>query len=1062
MILRRLPSFAAFHVLDQFCEIFAQSEYAMAIVNGMAAVRYSIFTPEQRELYASAFLTLLRRCAVATPAFPDVFRNVAQFVAAGGKGADTIGTAFVSLVEENTHVFPFLSPFVFQLLANPLFLGAVPTLAGIGAGLRLHLVRTQRQLQTASIDVVELTALLLIMALAELFKPDAENRLAMIVSALLGVDAVGPEAVTTAAVSRADGTATRLLDAARQHITQFIQAGGEKPLLSALHRASLRGGVARLAGYCLQDSECATQLETVHTEILARLDATDVGEVRGVARYIGLAARVRPEFIAPFLASEVETLAVNHQDRFKFWKKKGKVMLSPSAASLAIAFALDTGGGPQIANLFAPCAASFLHDDILPQRIRLELVRAAFARAGVDSHFDVTDGPPFVQLALSVLKKPTDLGEHDDAMRVLIAAFRATPALIPDPEQLLTDALAIIRTELSGSELIQLFTSTSELIEVIIVGKAITSPALLLSYHHTILRYAKIPRLAIPVLNAVRRIVGAYSTLTDSSPTRILQIASASAIIGLLKEYSKIAQEIACALFTFIKPGDYDISTVAATAEVLFAFDMPESRMAMLNSAILFQTDGEIFAPAAETLFLEFAATKYARENPGELAHAYLQASAPAASALLKLLEIDSTAVVNRLLSEPLDAAVGAAFQAFLTSPQFKDSVLRQLLYCDASFVETALLILRDSTLPFEGNAEEIYVRLSVLILDTHQPELTAIICDILAKHVTNPSAFYPEGTAREALLVETDSLGIRLLFEDLIPRSGVNHAKLLELAKAINAEHPMISAVVCGKLLSVTESADAARDIVDILIGESRGETVAAERFRALGNFALAALDARAAQCTRVLKFLIENGQSPIALSSLAKVVSAATDDSLFEASEILLRLLETILEAGTEVLLPSALRILAVVAGSRRLATYSRASESFTVIFPLVVAAAFGLERDACATAIVALSRRTGVPPLVLSDDYAEFVDGNAGVLVKAIKDIDSFVTQLQKARARENAKVRAGVCYLLAALFARDKKRLDSRKAELVHAVVEEMRSAVDAIKVSAARALALLVE
>jgi hypothetical protein len=51
------------------------------------------------------------------PEFPDVFRKVAQFIA--------VGVALVTLVEENTRVFPFL-------LANQFFLEAVPTQAGVG------------------------------------------------------------------------------------------------------------------------------------------------------------------------------------------------------------------------------------------------------------------------------------------------------------------------------------------------------------------------------------------------------------------------------------------------------------------------------------------------------------------------------------------------------------------------------------------------------------------------------------------------------------------------------------------------------------------------------------------------------------------------------------------------------------------------------------------------------------------------------------------------------------------------------------------------------------------
>jgi hypothetical protein len=39
-----------------------------------------------------------------------------------------------------------------------------------------------------------------------------------------------------------------------------------------------------------------------------------------------------------------------------------------------------------------------------------------------------------VRHAISLLKKPTDVFEHEDALRVLIAAFRTAPALITEPE----------------------------------------------------------------------------------------------------------------------------------------------------------------------------------------------------------------------------------------------------------------------------------------------------------------------------------------------------------------------------------------------------------------------------------------------------------------------------------------------------------------------------------------------------------------------------------------------------------------------------------------------------
>jgi hypothetical protein len=85
--------------------------------------------------------------------------------------------------------------------------------------------------------------------------------------------------------------------------------------------------------------------------------------------------------------------------------------------------------------------------------------------------------------------------------------------------------------------------------------------------------------------------------------------------------------------------------------------------------------------------------------------------------------------------------------------------------------------------------------------------------------------------------------------------------------------------------------------------------------------------------QRTDVLSFLTENNPSPIALSSLAKVV---TDHIVVEGTEALCPL-------------PCGYR------WSRGLATATHSTEIFTTLFRFVIVAAFDLERDACAKAIV-----------------------------------------------------------------------------------------------------------
>jgi hypothetical protein len=118
---------------------------------------------------------------------------------------------------------------------------------------------------------------------------------------------------------------------------------------------------------------------------------------------------------------------------------------------------------------------------------------------------------------------------------------------------------------------------------------------------------------------------------------------------------------------------------------------------------------------------------------------------------------------------------------------------------------------------------------------------------------------------------------------------------------------------------------------------------------------------DAQSAQPTRVINFLIETASHR---SRHRRSQKWCLNDSLFEPSEAALSLPASDPRSCTEPLLLSTQRILAVAAIPQCLPISTRAIEIFTALFPLVVSAAFGLECDVCATAIVAISQRTGAP--------------------------------------------------------------------------------------------------
>jgi hypothetical protein len=104
------------------------------------------------------------------------------------------------------------------------------------------------------------------MMLVGIFQPDAEGCLTLMVSALLSVDAP-------------------------------VEVSDEKWLLSASPR---RAAIHR-TGHCLQDPECMRQLEPSTRACTPQTTS----EASGVTQHICLAARVRPEFIAPFFATRL-------------------------------------------------------------------------------------------------------------------------------------------------------------------------------------------------------------------------------------------------------------------------------------------------------------------------------------------------------------------------------------------------------------------------------------------------------------------------------------------------------------------------------------------------------------------------------------------------------------------------------------------------------------------------------------------------------------------------------------------------------------------------------------
>jgi hypothetical protein len=1068
LLFKKMPAPAALYTLSQFCVVFAESELRLRINQGMAVTRFMTFNPEQKELYAGCLIRLLERGAVAADQFAAIFRNVIGFVVSSSPEAQRTSAALVELVQEKDFVFPYLSPTIFQFLLSPQFLNAVPTLASLGATLGPHVSRVKGQLQNASIDLSSLIAILLILRFVEIYKPDTKTKLALIATTILEIEPQPEETLVAAvcAFKGEQGFGGKILAATRGLIDKYINFGGEKPLLLLNDRGLLKAAVAVLHGYLVQTEEVSKDFETIQADVLSRFDPAKSlpTEGEGIAKYFGLVGKTKPETVMQFLQQEAETLITNFENRFKLWKKKGKTYLNLPSMFIAVSYFFDYAPVAYNASaLYPPCNGALFKDKDLSDRIRLQFMKSSLARASKVSTFQVPDAPQMVKYAVSKLRGQQNLLEYHEAVSVLVAAFKGTAALISEPDKILDHALSIIGPQLSGSEIIRIIGDLSELLAVIISQSHRVTPDLFLTFHQCFLRYIQLPRFTMPILEALRRILDAYETLNEPSETLLLQVAALYVVVALIDDYAEPAKTVVRDLFKLIKPGDYSLATPIASAQALFNFEVPDIYSAMINTPLVFSQRPEPFGSAAEKLFVSFTGTRQAREKLPEIVHHYLGATMNCDAAMQKLLSIDCSEVIRQLVTEPFGPVLVSVVSHILASPDFKNESLKHLLYCDEAVIENALNLMKESVVPFEGNSEEIYVRLTILHLKLREPNLTNTICDILCQHLAHSDTFGPDSTARVQILDFENTAGLRMVFDNLVSRPGTDFQKLVDLVASVSerdADSGVIAAVACGSILPHVKTPELMRAIIDILTKHAEPGRVADERFRAIGNMAQAPPDIRSNENIRVMTFLIERGgTNPIGLVSLVRIVSAAGDEHVFQVNQELFPLLLKLCQQPDSQLVLPALMIATVMAKSGRLTT-PHATDSFLELFPLVIATVFAYDKETSRQAITALCKRLVIPAFLITNQVVDFVDANVQILVRSLKDVPTFVSQIEKVRAHEDERVRAGVVYLTASLIRYGGGVLIDRRAELLEEVIVCMKDESELVRRVSTNAFGIL--
>lgn len=1067
LVIRRLPSQAALYTMNYFCSALGQTEFSLDILSALANVKIQVCSADQREQYSTCFFTLMKKCVMRVPEYMEIFKNVVIFMSESGQQSRDAIMGFICVVQQNPFCYSVLFPNLFIIMMDPHFLYGVPTLATAGAILETYIARSVKQIEMAGITLPSVMSLLMIFSCCQLFTSETQEKLRVIVCRLVDAAPQSAGAMAKTIFSRMGGDfCVKLLSACQSHINTYVKYGGEKPLLAPKVQSALRAAIAVCSGYLVQLECCVGQVETVNRDVMARFIQTEHSEIEGISKYLGLVSSVKPAFAIKFVNEQLDILIANRQDKLKFWKKKAIPQMPAQSAVLSTALIMEnvSSGSRELSNIFQLCVTAFLNDNSIQEQYKMALIRAGFDLSQRDNSFQIQNGKQIAQHVVQNMKNVKAIEEFAAGIGALRSILRVNPSLIDNAE-------AIIKSILEGThkfkpaELVEsVIPGVGDLIQTIVTVANISDPSIMLSFHEVLLPMLVMPSCTLVALVSMKQVVNSFKTLQNGMTA--LSMAVAYIILSNVPAYAEQATPVSERLLTLIHQAKYDFSSPKAIASQLIQFDTPDLLPTIFSAAKHFAKAPSQYSHACSVFLKAFAETNQTSAVVKALVHEYVELPLDMCEALVLLVNFDVASVTEQLLEEPVDGSVVSSLSSLFTSEQSKDLVIRQLLSCNSEKNLNCVRLLQKVrySIPFEGNAEYVYIHIARIALENTTPEVHNLICDILLVNLANKEPFEAEGQARKDFETNTMAV-IRAIFKDLLSQSTANPTELFSNAEKISKCDEtcgIVAAAAAGSVIHCDISLDLSGSILELLAMPG-SDAVKNECFIAIGEFADASLEVKTSKASSVVTSLIENikkSPNPYAVASLVRIVMSLIPEQVFEMASEVLDLVQELLTNATQEVTVSALEVLTFLASSSRLTSSSEVSKKLSQILPLVVVNIQSAGLEASSKAISALCKRLGFPPLSVTETVYEFVDRNISVLKAPTVDQAAFVSQLLRCKSSKNETIRASICYLSAALLHACGDALAAEKSGIVALVSEMMSDSSSDVRLSASRSLVLL--
>ena len=1000
MTIAKLPNTAALFILNYFCSSLAKTTHSTKLVDAISNIKFMQLKPEQKELYCTCYLTLIKKLTTKPPKMDDILKNLIWFIANDQLNArGTILSLIATMRQAEMSTYQFLYPKIFEYILDAHYFYAAPSLIEVASIMIFNYSEHDKDLEQIKIKSIQVVALLLSLVFTECLTSSTKSHIASVVGALTGIPTLPVNQIVPAILRKNEGNEyhLELLGQTQKLVDTYANCGGEKPIFPQNLRAQLRSGANIFMGHLMQSPFCQQRVDATTASIMQHFDRNDLYEIISIAKYIGFVARTLTDNAIKFVRTQADIIITNNDNKWKFWVKKDESGLPMAGVVIAASeLMLNVPDSADLSQLFRLLDTNFLNDDGLIKYAKLRFYSAALVLASKKRL--TIDNKKYGINVLSGLKAATDVLEAVAAIEGISAAFRIDLHMLGEPSDVITQIIGTIKPNWKNSDIVEVLFKAADIASSYASKMVPTQLSFITSFHEKLLSYI--------FGDLQRETLDAFSTFIDSIKSvdeDVTKLATFYSVVYLTTQNQK-ALAIVRKLTSLIGSYQEEI-TVQSIAEFLFNGNVQVAFEALIS----FSTCPYQYTQTAVDIMKAGSTTEVAMKDIPTFSLYFFRAYGAGMDVhecFDNFISKDSRVTIAAILAQPYTRRVSTLFASLMSRRELSRTVVSVLVDALESGEErgvTAFHVIADTSDSFRFETERERGIFFALCMQASIQEKDSESQDAIKRIVNTeitPKAYDPAS-----------------VFASFLERSRTDRKKLLELSKREN-QSLAFKIVACGCLSALLIYEDVATEAVSTLEKLSEDKEIQQNVLDALIPIAKAPFNVRAANSERAINISLRcNGDASQTILAISETMSETQMKNV--GLDILKYVIKQLCASSG---VPSVLKIIPAVCSSNSVMCEEESLKAIAAIYPLVLIHIFATDRDLAFRAAASIGRRLAYQdPKATAMSTYEFADSNSSILVSESKNPEAAGKALIQAAQSKDTKVRSIGLYMAAAAGA-----------------------------------------